>query len=443
MRRAVVAGVLVSVLGASVAAPAVADPNYPTQQDVRDAHEAETEAGDAVAAVEARLAELTAQVNDLQIQSGKAVEAYNGARLRVAEAEQAEAEARERAATTAAAAEEARIVLGRLAAASYSHGGELSAIGMVLNAEDGKALYDSMGALKSVTKANAGVYQRAADATKAAEEAAVDAEAALAEQQAAATEARDTQAAAESAVAAQEQALGSVEAERDAAMAQLAAARGTTVELELERQQGIAEQQATEREERERQHSSPPPLQDTPVVPPPAAPITTPPPVAPPQTPVVPSPPQPPVTTPTPKPPTPAPEPPAPKPPAPKPPSQSHGAQAAIDYARAQLGKPYVWGADGPGSFDCSGLTMRAWQAGGESIPHWSVAQANATTRVSYSQLQPGDLIFWSDNGKASGVYHVGLYIGGGKMIHAPRPGKTVEIQNVFYWVDPAFYGRV
>jgi cell wall-associated NlpC family hydrolase len=62
---------------------------------------------------------------------------------------------------------------------------------------------------------------------------------------------------------------------------------------------------------------------------------------------------------------------------------------------------------------------------------------------VSYADLQPGDLIFWSDNGKASGVYHVALYIGDGEMIHAPRPGKVVEVQDVFYWIPPAFYGRV
>jgi cell wall-associated NlpC family hydrolase len=130
-------------------------------------------------------------------------------------------------------------------------------------------------------------------------------------------------------------------------------------------------------------------------------------------------------------------------PPAKSPPPPPSDAQLAIDYARAQLGKPYEWGAAGPDSFDCSGLTMRAWQRAGVSLPHWSVAQARMVTRVSYAQLRPGDLIFWSDNGQASGTYHVGMYIGAGKMIHAPRPGKVVEIQNVFYWRPPSFYGRV
>jgi cell wall-associated NlpC family hydrolase len=125
------------------------------------------------------------------------------------------------------------------------------------------------------------------------------------------------------------------------------------------------------------------------------------------------------------------------------PPPKASAAQRAIDYARAQLGKPYQWGAAGPDAFDCSGLTMRAWQRGGTYLPHWSVAQARAVTRVSYPKLLPGDLIFWSDNGQASGTYHVGLYIGRGRMIHAPHPGKVVEIQLVFYWRTPSFYGRV
>lgn len=86
---------------------------------------------------------------------------------------------------------------------------------------------------------------------------------------------------------------------------------------------------------------------------------------------------------------------------------------------------------------------MQAWQQGGKLLPHWSVAQARVTTRVAYSNLRPGDLIFWSENGQVSGTYHVALYIGSGQMIHAPRPGKNVEVQSVFYWRTPSFYGRV
>ncbi|MFF8374952.1 NlpC/P60 family protein [Streptomyces sp. NPDC015661] len=101
-------------------------------------------------------------------------------------------------------------------------------------------------------------------------------------------------------------------------------------------------------------------------------------------------------------------------------------AAAAISFARAQLGKPYVWGATGPSAYDCSGLTQAAWRAAGVSLPRTTYTQINAGTRVSRSQLAPGDLVFFY-----SGISHVGLYIGGGQMIHAPRPGAPVRIAPI------------
>jgi cell wall-associated NlpC family hydrolase len=101
-------------------------------------------------------------------------------------------------------------------------------------------------------------------------------------------------------------------------------------------------------------------------------------------------------------------------------------ADKAIAFARAQLGKPYVYGATGPNSYDCSGLTQAAWAAAGVSIPRTTYAQVDFGTRVSASQLHPGDLVFFY-----SGVSHVGLYIGGGEMIHAPHTGSTVKIAPI------------
>ncbi|WP_182920343.1 C40 family peptidase [Nocardioides cavernaquae] len=129
----------------------------------------------------------------------------------------------------------------------------------------------------------------------------------------------------------------------------------------------------------------------------------------------------------------PAPEP-APSQPDPTPPAPGGGAQAAIAYAKAQLGEPYLWAADGPDSWDCSGLTMKAWGAGGKYLPHYSVAQYDQSTPISLSQIAPGDLLFWSSNGRASGIHHVALYMGGGQYIHAPRAGKNVEIKSLSYW---------
>jgi cell wall-associated NlpC family hydrolase len=99
----------------------------------------------------------------------------------------------------------------------------------------------------------------------------------------------------------------------------------------------------------------------------------------------------------------------------------------AIRFACAQLGEPYQWGAAGPGSWDCSGLTMRAWQAAGISLPHSSRMQTGYGTRVSASSLRAGDLVFFG-----SPVHHVGIYAGGGLMIHAPHTGDVVRIAPLY-----------
>jgi cell wall-associated NlpC family hydrolase len=102
--------------------------------------------------------------------------------------------------------------------------------------------------------------------------------------------------------------------------------------------------------------------------------------------------------------------------------SSSSKGQIALAYAKKQLGKPYVWGATGPRSFDCSGLTSSAWRAAGVSIPRVSRAQSTGAGRaISKSELRPGDLVFFY-----SPVSHVAMYVGNGVVIHAPRPGKSV-----------------
>ncbi|MFE1992282.1 C40 family peptidase [Streptomyces parvulus] len=111
-------------------------------------------------------------------------------------------------------------------------------------------------------------------------------------------------------------------------------------------------------------------------------------------------------------------------------PDPSYGTKAdkALAFARAQIGKPYVWGATGPGSYDCSGLTQAAWKAAGVSLPRVTYDQVNAGTTVLVSQAQPGDLVFFYDD-----LSHVGLYIGNGMMIHAPKPGAYVREESIYY----------
>ncbi|MGV9266950.1 NlpC/P60 family protein [Kitasatospora sp. NPDC003701] len=111
-------------------------------------------------------------------------------------------------------------------------------------------------------------------------------------------------------------------------------------------------------------------------------------------------------------------------------------AAEALKFAYAQLGKPYVWGATGPSGFDCSGLTGAAWKAAGVSLPRVSQAQWNAGQRIARANLQPGDLVyFYAD------LHHVGIYIGDGKMIHAPRTGKNVEILPIDSMDGPVMGG--
>jgi peptidoglycan DL-endopeptidase CwlO len=101
-------------------------------------------------------------------------------------------------------------------------------------------------------------------------------------------------------------------------------------------------------------------------------------------------------------------------------------AKIAVDAALSKLGAPYVWAAAGPDTFDCSGLTMWAWAQAGVQLPHYTGDQIQMGTRVDRSQLQPGDLVFFYED-----VSHVGMYIGDGKIVHAPQPGDVVKISNV------------
>lgn len=112
-------------------------------------------------------------------------------------------------------------------------------------------------------------------------------------------------------------------------------------------------------------------------------------------------------------------------------PSRGVGREAIVELAYKQLGKKYVWGAEGPNSFDCSGFTRYVYKnAIGKSIPRTSIAQSKYGQYVSRSELQPGDLIF-SDTDNNGSVNHVGIYIGNGKMIHSPKTGDVVKISGI------------
>lgn len=110
----------------------------------------------------------------------------------------------------------------------------------------------------------------------------------------------------------------------------------------------------------------------------------------------------------------------------------------AITTACAQIGKPYVWASEGPNSFDCSGLTLYAWKAAGVTLPHYTVWQHDQTMRISRADLRPGDLVFYF-----SDLHHMGIYAGGGWIVHAPHPGDYVRMARMDTVGTLNSFGRV
>jgi len=111
-------------------------------------------------------------------------------------------------------------------------------------------------------------------------------------------------------------------------------------------------------------------------------------------------------------------------------------AREAVGYAKDQIGKPYRYGAEGPGSFDCSGLVQYSYKKAGKNLSRTTYTQYREGRSVSRSNLRPGDLVFFY-----SGPSHVGMYVGNGKMIHAPSSGKRVQIVKMAGYYNRQFVG--
>ncbi|MCF6475116.1 NlpC/P60 family protein [Nonomuraea sp. MG754425] len=117
---------------------------------------------------------------------------------------------------------------------------------------------------------------------------------------------------------------------------------------------------------------------------------------------------------------------------------QKAKAHRAVAVAKNQIGDPYRYGGTGPGSFDCSGLVQFAWKKAGVKLPRVASSQfVRIRNKVSWRNLRPGDLMFFS------GLGHVGMYVGKGKMIHSPRTGERVRIDKLSGWRKTSFVGAV
>ncbi|MDN5743586.1 MAG: C40 family peptidase [Nocardioidaceae bacterium] len=418
MLAVTVTAALASPLAAPLAHADPNDPDTPSAGDVRSAQDDAAHAKTKVGRVGERLDAATAALDAASARAAQAAEAWNGARWQAAKARQAE-----RRATAASAKAERTLAVHKRTYRDTvitvgTSGYEVSAAGSLLAADDMAGMLETEASNDHVQALLGQRYEDYMDALSAAEKARTRAEAATKNAESKVASARTARESARSAAAVAASTAGKIERRKTRLIATLARLQGVSVAVAKQRRDGLAAQRAAARAAAARASA--------PVAPAPSSPA-----------PSSPAPSKPAPSNPAPS--NPAPSNPAPSNPAPP---SGQGGQAAVAFARAQIGEPYVWGAAGPSTWDCSGLTAKAWSSAGKYLPHYSVAQYDASTPINPSQLKPGDLVFWGSNGNPSSIYHVALYAGNQMIIHAPRTGRNVTEESMYYWRTPDFYAR-
>ena len=426
--------VTLPLAGVASAAPDPTPTPPPSQAQVNKAR-ADVEAKKlSVAQIEAGLAAATARMEAASNAAEAAAERYNGAMWELDVARKQSQQAKVRARKAAADVESQRAGIIQLVTESYQNGTELNSATALMSDEGPSGLMNRYAVVQSAGDSMAARYARFRASLAQAKVYAGKAAKAEAKQTELAAEAKKLAAAAGEAASAAGAAANQIAAQKQQLVQALAKAQNISVDLATKRQAGLeriakekaaaaarakeaAEQAALKKAAAEARKKAaaakPDPSESGPAdsgesdgssssMP---APVVAPPPVAHPA------------------------------------PNQSVAVKRAIAYAKQQLGRPYQWGAVGPSTFDCSGLTMRAWGMGGKSLPHYSVAQFYQSTRVSMADAKPGDLLFWSNNGSPSGIHHVALYLGGGQFIEAPHTGANVRYNSIYTWY-PDFVAR-
>ena len=381
------------LLALGVTSPAFAD-DYPSWDDVQNARANEAATAAEVDKIQGYLVSLENKAAELGRAAQAKGEAYNVARELLDAASSKSDRLRAQARDASAQARESTRRAGQLVAQFARSGGSDLGISLMLS-DDSDNLLETLGAMTKLTQQSTLIYEQAQHDKNVADALSDQASTAESARQALAASA---QKALDDANRASTEMLAQVAAQQAAAdqlYDQLAALKGTTAEVEREYLIGITD----------------PPD----------------PPTAPPTGPGDPGGPSSP-----------------PDPPTNPPPPSSSAVETAISYARAQLGDPYEYGGSGPDSWDCSGLTKAAYAAAGVYIgAHGSTSQYNYLAGqgrlVPVSQLQRGDLVFYSDDGGAS-TYHTALYIGDGQMIEAQYEGVPVKVSNLRYY-DLMYYG--
>lgn len=321
---------------------------------------------------EPTLEEVQQRVDDLYRQAGTKTQHYNAAKEKTEKQRKAVDDLLDEVARRTAKVNDARRALGRYAAAQYRNGG-MSGTATLLLSEDPQGYFTQQHVMKRMTARQQKAVGEYRDRQAEAARKRTEAEKELASLTSAQQELRKSKKDVQNKLADARELLSELTAEEKARLA--AAERRREAEAKRRAEAAEAERR---REQREREEENTPDAPDTP------GDSTDDPP--------------------------------------------STRAEKVIAFAEAQLGKPYVWGATGPNSYDCSGLTQDAWQAAGVSLPRTTWDQVNAGTTVPRSEMVPGDLVFFYDD-----VSHVGIYVGNGQMIHAPKPGDVVKYESVDY----------
>ncbi|MEP7034824.1 MAG: C40 family peptidase [Actinomycetota bacterium] len=402
---------------------AQADPVYPSAGQVNAAKAAVGDKAAQVSAVEAQLMAANARLVEVQTAADTANEKYNLARILLQQRTDAAKAAGQRATAAQTAATIASDKLGQFAAATYMQGGSLGSLEVFLSSKGPQDLLDRAAGVQLITDIRGRIMQDADASSVVAGVLRRQAAQAEAQQLAAAQTAESARAQAASQVATAAAQTAAIHVQQSAMISQLATLRNTSVALERQRQDGLqaaaevraatearaaararaaavardaARRQAAAAEaERRRQQAANRPVTQAPS--PDPGPISYGP---------VPS---------------------------------RGGASSVIAFAKAHLGDPYQWGAAGPGTWDCSGLTQMAWAQAGVYLSHYTGYQWGETRRVPLSDLQPGDLVFFGVDGPSS--HHVGLYVGNDMMINAPHTGAFVEYASIYSFSDLLPYG--
>jgi cell wall-associated NlpC family hydrolase len=401
---------------------ALADPPaIPSEQEVANSRaDAAAHATD-VGRAQARLAAADARLQQLGDETEAVIEAYNAARVRLDRATQTAAAATAELAGADQQVQQAQQDMSDFVAASYRSGGQLANVAALLSSGGPATYLQQAGALDIVSRRQQRAADLLANARIVRQLAERRAQRVLVSERDAAGAADAAKQRAEAAIAAQRRAVTDLTAQRQALQQQLTDAQARADTVARSREEGLARVKAAAEAAAQAAAATKAATeaQASAAARQPAAASTS---------------------------------------AATLPPTSSAGAAVsggspgagsasaqqgtvAVAYATAQLGKSYVWGAEGPSTFDCSGLTMRAWQSAGVNIDHWTGSQWLEGAPVTRSALRAGDLLFFATNtADPNTIHHVGLYLGNGMMIHAPQTGDVVKISSAS---RPDFIGAV